>query len=377
MTHVVGAQLRASITPQLCVRRAHTCTLAHLCSPCAPWFIPVMAQSRSRRFTVTYNNNPLCIDYLSYISQFSWVKRAVFGAERSQNDTRHIQGYLETHHPTRLSRLQQIFPAHWEVARGPALNNFRYCIKENVLVLYGDWGDCQGDKRANSSSKVRCLALIRGLYQDPYCDYRYDWMYIRNRTSIDLALVELNNLEVRNRNFIELAPSLLRKWQYDCIIHVYSQPRRKICWYYETSGGAGKTFLSQIMYYLLNYEYFDGITNCRDIALLMSAKPVGFVFDITRKDSSLVAYQTLESCKNGFLMSGKYQGIKRIFRPVPVVVFANVPPEEGSLSEDRVCLHHIEDEGQTCEAPSYPVPSPFVPPPSFPWISEEDESSQL
>lgn len=92
------------------------------------------------------------------------------------------------------------------------------------------------------------------------------------------------------------------------------------------------------------YDYFlsDGVTSTRDIVAHFPPHFKGIVFDVTRVSSAEFNYQTLERCKNGYIMSGKYQGSVVSFETVPVVVFVNFYPDKGKLSEDRWDIHNID-----------------------------------
>ena len=98
--------------------------------------------------------------------------------------------------------------------------------------------------------------------------------------------------------------------------------------------------------------------------MLISDFPCGFVFDVTRSDSKMFSYNTLEMVKNGFIMSGKYSGIRRTIMPCPVIVFANFEPDASSLSADRWCIHNVVQEASlSSQEADLPLPFPPRPPP--------------
>lgn len=59
------------------------------------------------------------------------------------------------------------------------------------------------------------------------------------------------------------------------------------------------------------------------------------VFDIARAEKEFINYSIIESFKNGFLFSGKYDSTTKIFKSAKVVIFANVAPDEDKWSNDR------------------------------------------
>ena len=165
----------------------------------------------------------------------------------------------------------------------------------------------------------------------------------------------------------------MRVWQADCLKHLFHQPQRKICWYLDEFGGVGESFLAHLLYFAYQFELFDGITCARDITSLISDFPRGFVFDVTRSDNRHFSHNTLEMVKTGFIMTGKYMGIRRTYSPVPVIVFANFSPEEAAFSADRLCIHHVEASSQSALQAHTCLPFPPYPPQSVSLDSPEKE----
>lgn len=99
---------------------------------------------------------------------------------------------------------------------------------------------------------------------------------------------------------------------------------------------------------------------------MLSRDPRGIVFDVTRSDSKMFSYNTLERCKDGRVQTGKYQGYIKEFEIVPVIVFANFEPDTSQLSEDRWhikridknALQTISEEETTKLHQEYPIPPP-------------------
>ena len=94
-------------------------------------------------------------------------------------------------------------------------------------------------------------------------------------------------------------------------------------------------------------------------------------FDIARSTYDSFDYSAIEALKNGFLITGKYDGRQLRFHPVPVVVFANMMPDTQKLSRDRWDILTIgsgllqnssatyaSQDVKLMIAPSPPTPSP-------------------
>lgn len=131
---------------------------------------------------------------------------------------------------------------------------------------------------------------------------------------------------------------LLPIWRY-ALFKLASQNDRCIDIWIDTEGGHGKSFTN----YVLQRRGFafcvDGDKHLMEnIAMNYDNEPI-MIVDIPRAekiDSDLV--KTLENLKNGIVATGKYQGSKKYFRGVKILVFTNhyVPTEiNKKLTPDR------------------------------------------
>ena len=74
----------------------------------------------------------------------------------------------------------------------------------------------------------------------------------------------------------------------------------------------------------------------------MKRKPKILILNLARSRGARLDYGGLEEIKDGHFFSSKYESGQCIFSPPHVVVFANSPPLDGELSEDRLVVHEIE-----------------------------------
>lgn len=325
--------------------------------------------SRSRRFTFTLNNPCLCVDYFKKLDENVTVNRFVFGFEKGEQDTPHLQGYLETKNPCRLTGVNTVLTAHWETAKSDSTANYKYCTKDGNFQEKGDWSKEQkGKKRAVDISKE----VIKGLLnKKTRQEVKNSHHYIMRKKAYDERIIEINNLRVLKEMHEKYKDSKIKLWQKNILEQLFVQDTRKIMWVVDETGNSGKSYLARLLSFVYGYDLFDGVTSSAHVAYLISESPNGFVFDVTRQDASHFSYNTLESVKNGFVMSGKYAGIKRVFHPVPVIVFANFEPDTSSrtLSEDRWCIHRLNGvQGQT---PSHSLPPSRYLPEEVPLREEE------
>lgn len=332
-----------------------------------------MAQStRYRRWVFTYNNPCLAYDYFTCLQ--NGTKRFVFGLEVAPTTgTRHLQGYLEYTNPVGFRRVQQLLSAHWQAARGTPKQCYDYCIKEGSYQSYGDWtfnnGGTDGGRNANQGVSVTHIVRRLVYHQDQ--NVLLSWSYIKHKKALDELVYRFSQSKSRYDRYLQYHHSYLKAWQQEAIIHLQNQSHRKICWYHDNTGNTGKSFLVNILFSCYNYELFDGITNSRDITIMLSDSFNGIAIDVTRDDNKNFSYSTLEKLKNGFIMSGKYQGYKRLFNVKPVIVVSNFEPLTTALSIDRWCVHHI-DHVQEEEAVHPLPPTPEVPP----ILQEEEEGEE-
>jgi len=80
------------------------------------------------------------------------------------------------------------------------------------------------------------------------------------------------------------------------------------------------------------------------IAQSIDADFTGVIFDCSRtmEDGSInVVYEVIEMLKNGYICSGKYQSVGKVFKPPHVCVLANFGPDMTKLSEDRMRVHDL------------------------------------
>lgn len=171
--------------------------------------------------------------------------------------------------------------------------------------------------------------------------------------------------------------AVLRWWQADVLTKLFRQCDRKVLWVVEESGNSGKSWLARYLCYLYGYDYLDGVTASKDICHMLSDTPAGFVFDVTRDDSSKFSYQTLEQCKNGRVMTGKYRGTIKEFAICPVLVVSNVPPVKEALSADR---WHVIYQYAVHNTPLSPEEMDAFktqfPPPTHLWEDEKDPQEE-
>lgn len=254
-----------------------------------------MARGRKWCFTL---NNPSKY-YRDYMIDTLTQKHTMFiiGNEIGENNTPHLQGYIEFKNPVAFNSLKNKFPqAHFEKARGTRDQNIAYCSKQNDFI-----------------------------------------------NTFPLPL-KIQILEQEYKN-VEWKP-----WQQGIIDLLETKPdHRTINWYWEPIGNTGKSYLCKYLALTKNIIIAEGKKDniFNQIKTWMDQHegeaPNIILCDVPRTNIDYINYTAIESIKNGLIYSGKYEGGMCAF-PIPhVIIFANTPPITANLSEDRWNIIKIEN----------------------------------
>lgn len=143
----------------------------------------------------------------------------------------------------------------------------------------------------------------------------------------------------------------LRPWQEQIrrMVLEESPHPRKIYWYYDNAGGAGKSSFAKYMYF--HHKILTLTIGSAGDLLNVVSKFEGlkaYLFDLSRTKGSKVAmtdlYQTMESVKNGYFVNTKYEtGVCCMAIP-HVIVFSNHLPDLKALSSDRWVIRRMKNQ---------------------------------
>lgn len=325
-----------------------------------------MSRPRSRAYTFTINNPNVSIkDTLSTLSGKGNVKCAVVGDEKGKSGTRHFQGYVMFNSQVAFNTVRGLLPgAHIEHARGSPRENLAYCSKDGVFESLGVFPN--GKQRREDSHQ----GILRACLRDDLNVSFNSPQYLRNIGNYAKLVADIRNIIWRNERFYKSWTQPLLRWQMSLCRRLFSQNDRKILWIVDVEGNTGKSYVCRYLRYVYGYQLFDGVTATRDICRLLDVASKGYLFDVTRSDSSHFSYSTLEAAKNGYISTGKYEGYIKEFLPKPVLVCSNFHPEKDRLSIDRWDIHiidgvstknYVSPQAQTYFLQTYPP----CPPPSY------------
>lgn len=142
-------------------------------------------------------------------------------------------------------------------------------------------------------------------------------------------------------------PTVLRPWQQNIADMIQREPdKRKIHWFYDADGGAGKSTFAKYMYFhhkILTLTFGDA-KDLLNLVFKQQGLPT-YMFDLSRtkggKSSMSDIYQALESVKNGYFINTKYETGVACYKIPHVIVFSNHAPLLSALSHDRWVIHRM------------------------------------
>lgn len=225
-------------------------------------------------------NNYENIEILETIlrGQTEWY---VFQEEVGASGTPHLQGTLCLKKKQRLTELKHInLKIHWEPTK---------CVKSSIIY-------CQ--KKETSKGRI----YSHGIEIPEELEVEEPW-----------------------------------GWQEKIMEIIKEQPdKRTIHWFWEPSGGVGKTSLCKYLVIKHNALMLSGKSN--DMYHMISKFPMKrkiILIDVPRSTQDFINYGAIEQIKNGLIFSGKYEGSQLVFNCPHVIVFANEEPDKKMMSKDR------------------------------------------
>lgn len=266
----------------------------------------VKRPSQSQYWCFTYNNYK--IEHMELLEMTfkkmdcAYIFQEEVGGDDEENPgTPHLQGYMEFRgRRGRWSELKLPKQIHWEKRKGSRAQNVQYCSKE------------------------------------------YTWIGTPKRFSHDLKPPKKMKL---------LEESQLRDWQKGVLTVIGVDPDdRTLHWIWSSKGNLGKTTFCKYLAMRHGAIPLAGKGNDvrNGVVTYLNDKghtPELIVVPIPRSyDSSYLSYEALENCKDMFFYSGKYEGGAVCGNCPHVFVFANFPPDESKMSEDRWKVWQIDGD---------------------------------
>lgn len=140
-------------------------------------------------------------------------------------------------------------------------------------------------------------------------------------------------------------------WQVEVTKMIPSFTPRNIYWFYESTGGVGKSLLVRYLCLTMKAIVVSGKdTDIKHGVLSFyessGAGPELVIIDCPRSSVGYVSYSGIEQVANGCFFSSKYESKQCIIDYPRMICFANEPPNVHKMSLDRWQIYHIHASQQ-------------------------------
>jgi hypothetical protein len=268
-------------------------------------------------------------------------------------DKFHIQMFIGFTHNRRLNLgmpnnyFKKLHPtAHWELMKGTIEQNVKYCSKSDTSCSeFKTWGDIpvsrQG-KRSDTEAMAESMKAAGGNVAKMLkaAATEHGGTFIRYA-----AGAEKYAKIMQSKPVVGARPWKI--WQQQLLTFLQTEPDdRKIRWYYDPVGGAGKSTL--VRYVMANFDatMLDGALKDMQHMYVTAGMPKVVFFDLVRTMPENIdhIYRMAEMLKNGVITSPKYASTVELFDPPHVIIMSNSPPAEGKWTSDRLDLIQLSEE---------------------------------
>jgi len=309
--------------------------------------MPVKETHRAINWTFTWNN--YSEEDVVQMSNFAEnCVYLIFGYEKGENGTPHLQGFFRSNNRYRLTDLKKIFPKiHFEVARSPKAAA-DYCKKEGNFKEFGTFHQ-------------------RSITHSIFTDFKND-IDDGKITSFEDVMDNHPQMAARYPKYVERwlrrinekkpiveKHTTLREWQSTLLEDLKgSVDKRKIIFIVDIKGAAGKSWFCDYVSDVMESVQIVCPGKKQDLAYEFKPGTKILFLDAPRsKQNEFIQYDFLEEIKNGRILSPKYESRMKFFEPPHVVVLMNQQPDYEKLSSDRYDVRMVE---------SIHPARPFVPP---------------
>lgn len=267
----------------------------------------------------------------------SWeneVNRMVVSKEVGEQGTPHLQGRITFKRTYRLAALKKLAPkVHWEPTN--CAQDSLYVMKDGSDVVIDVNNKAQGQRNdLEDAIEVLKTSGIKRVAKD------HSSVFVKFHKGLRELEAELEELP-GDKEFVP------RRWQQKMMDIVKGPVHpRAIYWIYDQKGQKGKSRLTSHL--VLEHGAIKLQGRVSDMAYAYDKHPI-VVFDVARTQAENLnhLYSFAEELKNGIITSTKYQSRMKVFKPPHVIFFANVLPQEGVWSDDRLQLINLDKETDT------------------------------
>jgi hypothetical protein len=286
-------------------------------------------ESRSKNWCFTVNNftpeNETVVRTLGPTCAY-----LVFGRERGESGTPHLQGFVRFNDRVRFSHVLKSLPAgaHIEVAKKP-IQAAEYCEKEGDFESFGDKSlVVQQGKRSD-------LEIFKAAVRDGLVS-RYDLIENHSEVYAKFPRFVREYVDIHTPSVPpELFP--LREWQAELYSDLSKPPSlRSVIFVVDIVGNSGKSWFSSYVAHMKDNVQIIQPGRKVDMAYSYDESTRILFLDCPRsKQGEFIQYDFLEQVKDGRLYSSKYESRMKLFTVPHVVVLMNERPDMTKLSSDR------------------------------------------
>ncbi len=138
----------------------------------------------------------------------------------------------------------------------------------------------------------------------------------------------------------DLQAAILRPWQ-KWIKRAMEEPphNRRVYWIWDNVGNMGKSWIATYFAVMMD-AFVTSNGKSADIKYGYTGQKI-VIFDHSRSQKDQINYHIIEELKDGRFFNTKYESAMRIYRVPRVICFANYPPDQTKLSNDKWCIKDL------------------------------------
>jgi len=292
------------------------------------------------------------------------VNGIIWVPQRAPSGTPHLQGFLQTKVPVRMATAKKLLGcdrAHMEVMRGSVQQCIDYIVNDEKKTNTGDVVrigefDLESKGIERKTSYAEKLRDIMKKCQEPgtslfslSCEYPVEF----GRGYKGLMILHLAMRDAFMPYPILSAP---QPWMKDyledktayflnTVLFTNEYKYRRIVWLWSMKGATGKTTYLKWFHNKAVEEkkvsvYMDSDRHV-DMAHVIGRDTEFIFINVGRNVEPCWSF--IESCRDGTIMSGKYEStVKRLMNP-RIVIASNQPPDYRRISEEGVEELNLEE----------------------------------
>lgn len=301
--------------------------------------MPATNRSRGKRWVFTLNNYTNEEEAaLAALFEGDDVQYGIYGRETGDSGTPHLQGYVafNEQHTFNQAKTKLGNRVHLELSRGTPKEASDYCKKDGDYNEYGSLPTQTNSKKGKYELLVEWIQEINAANgprpTDAEIAVKFPGLFGSNYRGV-IKLID--TLHVKPTRQIGQPRD---GWQRELEQQLDGQPdERSITFIVDGDGNSGKSWMAR---YMLKKEPMKTqllrIGKRDDLAHSLDARKSIFIFDIPRGQLQYLQYNVLESIKDGYVFSPKYESVtKELDHNCHVVVMCNEAPDLTALTEDR------------------------------------------